>query len=115
MAGWGGCWSTVAVPEERPALEGGASDSAGSAVGSGRAVSDIVDKELFTQGEDARCRRGEETHKPQSHRRFELLLSNDSRNQWLGSGEAVGAINEVRSLSGSKMECWSLLSGASCP
>lgn len=99
------------MPEERPALEGGASDSAGSALGSGRAVSDIVDKELFTQGEDARCRRGEETHKPQSHRRLKLLLSNDSRNQWLGSGEVTGAINEVSSRSGSKTECWSLLLG----
>ena len=95
------------MPEERPALEGGASDSAGSALGSGRAVSDIVDKELFTQGENARCRRGEETHKPQSHRWLELLLSN----QWLGSGEADEAINEVSSRSGSKMECWSLFLG----
>lgn len=39
--------------------------------------------------------RGEEIHKPQSHHRLELLLSNDTGNRLLGSGEAVGAISEV--------------------
>jgi hypothetical protein len=61
MAACGGCdRSTAAVPEERPALDGGASDSAGSAVGSGRAVSDMIDTELSSvQGEDAEYGRGE--------------------------------------------------------
>lgn len=96
MAACGGCdWSTAPVPEERPALDGGASDSAGSAVGSGRAVSDMIDTERFSQGEDAGYGRGEEIHKPQSHHRLELLLSNDTGNRLLGSGDGIGAINEV--------------------
>ena len=60
MAACGGGWSTAPVPEERPALDGGASDSAGSAVGSGRAVSDMIDTELSSvQGEDAEYGGGE--------------------------------------------------------
>jgi hypothetical protein len=38
---------------------------------------------------------GREIHKPQSHHRLELLLSSDTGNRLLGSGEAVKAINEV--------------------
>lgn len=51
MAACGGGWSNgAAVPEERPALDGGASESAGSAVGSETAVSDIVDTERSSRG-----------------------------------------------------------------
>jgi hypothetical protein len=55
----------------------------------------MIDTELFSQGEDAGYGRGEEIHKPQSHHRLELLLSNDTGNRLLGSGDGIGAINEV--------------------
>lgn len=79
MAACGGCdWSTAAVPEERPALDGGASDIAGSAVGSGRAVSDMIDTELSSvKGRMQNdMEEGREIHKPQSHLQAGAIIIN---------------------------------------